>query len=145
MPIRETSPMLREVADLCELCRVRCERAFAGGELAAMGPVVLAAASMSRLCADTLDRCSGLAADVAMVRMSVKAMCAEAARLLSLCAQACRAADGEELRDLAVLLTRCADGCALLAGTPKLTKVPMTLPAQTRHLRTFSRGSAGVA
>ncbi|WP_326569214.1 hypothetical protein VSH64_47010 [Amycolatopsis rhabdoformis] len=149
MPISEASPMLQEVADLCELCRVRCERAFAGGELVAMGPVVLAAASMSRLCADTLDRCSGMAADVAMVRMSVKAMCGEAARLLSTCARACRAADGEDLRDLAVLLTRCADLCALLAGPPKITQVPVAavaaLPAQTRHLRTFSRGSAGVA
>ncbi|MEV8615526.1 hypothetical protein AB0383_47865 [Amycolatopsis sp. NPDC051373] len=153
MPIREASPMLQEVADLCELCRVRCERAFArraeaaepGSELATMGRVMLAAASMSRLCADTLDRCSGMAADVAMVRMSVKAMCGEAARLLSLCAQSCLGTDDEELRDLAVLLTRCADLCALLAGPPKITKVPVTFPAQTRHLRTFSRGSAGVA
>ncbi|MEU4674118.1 hypothetical protein AB0F91_40705 [Amycolatopsis sp. NPDC023774] len=150
MPIREASPMLQEVADLCELCRVRCERVFTwpaepGTELATMGPVMLAAASMSRLCADTLDWCSGMAAEVAMVRMSVRAMCGEAARLLSLCAQSCLGTDDEELRDLAVLLTRCADLCALLAGPPKITKVPVTLPAQTRNLRTFSRGSAGVA
>ncbi|WP_432851097.1 hypothetical protein ACQPXB_10215 [Amycolatopsis sp. CA-161197] len=151
MPIREASPMLQEVADLCDLCRTRCEKALArraepGSELATMGPVMLAAASMSRLCADTLDRCSGMAAEVAMVRMSVKSMCGEAARLLSLCAQSCLGTGDDELRDLAVLLTRCADLCALLAGPSKITKVPVTLPSQTRHLRTFSPrlGGCGV-
>ncbi|QRP44461.1 hypothetical protein [Amycolatopsis sp. FDAARGOS 1241] len=140
--------MLQEIADLCELCRVRCGRVFArrtDPELVRMGPVMPAAVSMSRLCADTLDSCSGPAADTAVVRMSVKAMCAEAARLLSLCAQACLASGDEEIRDVAALLTRCADGCALLAGPAKITGVPVPLPEQARQQRVVTSGSAGVA